>query len=188
MKKLIRKAVRFKGLSVGLDVHKKFIEFCVLSRSGDQTSTGRIDSDRAALVKWIQALRKQGPVQVSLEACGCFVWVFDTLVEQLGRSCVHVAQPSRLHVIANSMEKNDANDAWWLAFFLYEQRLPEAFVAEGVLRDLRIATRELRACTNQRSDQIRRFRSHLAQAGEVIKLKNWHASKLGRAAAKELGP
>jgi transposase len=157
----------------------------VLSRSGEQTSNGRIDSDRASLAKLVVALRKKGPLQVSLEACGCFIWVFDVLVELVGREHVHVAQPSRLHVIANSMEKNDSNDAWWLAYLLYEQRLPEAFVAEGPLRDLRIATRELRAWTNQRSDLIRRFRSHLAQAGETLK-RNWHASKLGRAEAKAL--
>lgn len=185
MKKINRVRARFNGLSVGLDIHKNFIEYCVLTRSGDQGSSGRMASDRATLEKWIQELRKKGPLQVSLEACGCFVWVFDTLVEQLGRKCVHVAQPSRLHVIANSMEKNDSNDAWWLAYLLYEQRLPEAFVAEGALRDLRIATRELRACTNMRSDLIRRFRSHLAQAGETLR-KSWHASKLGRAAAKKL--
>lgn len=186
MKKINRVRARFNGVSVGLDIHKKFIEYCVLSRSGEQTSSGRIDSDRAALEKLIQMLRKKGPLQVSLEACGCFIWVFDVLVELVGREQVHVAQPSRLHVIANSMEKNDSNDAWWLAYLLYERRLPEAFVAEGALRDLRIATRELRAWTNQRSDLIRRFRSHLAQAGEVLKRKNWHASKLGRAEAKTL--
>jgi transposase len=186
MKKIHRVRGRFNGLSVGLDIHKKFIEYCVLSRSGDQLASGRIASDRAALEKLVQALRKRGPLQVALEACGCFVWVFDTLVESIGRDCVRVAQPSRLHVIANSMEKNDSNDAWWLAYLLYEQRLPEAFVAEGFLRELRIATRELRAWTNQRGDLIRRFRSHLAQAGESLKRKNWHASKLGRAEAKEL--
>ncbi len=184
MKKLTRKVVHFKGLTLGLDLHKKFIEWCLLDRKGNELATGRIDSTREALerllVKW-----KGQTLQVCMEACGCFVWVFDFFKEKLGREAVHVAQPSRLHVIANSMEKNDANDAWWLAYLLYEGRLPEAFVAEGSLRDLRIATRELRACTDERSDLLRRFKAHLAQAGVPVP-KNWQASKVGRAKAKEI--
>lgn len=184
MKKLTRKPVHFKGLTVGLDLHKKFIEWCVLDAKGNEKAAGRIDSNRAELAKLLAKWKGQA-LQVCLEACGCFVWVFDFLKEQLGRAAVHVAQPSRLKVIANSLEKNDANDAWWLAYFLYEGRLPEAYVAEGQLRELRIASRELRACTEARSDLLRRFKSHWAQAGQVVP-KNWQSSKVGRAKAKEV--
>jgi transposase len=179
MKKLIRRAVRFKGLSLGLDVHKKFIEFCVLNRRGDEIQAGRVDSTAEALVALVARLKKQEPVQASLEACGCFIWIFDLLAVELGRDAVHVANPARLHVVANSLEKNDSNDAWWLAYALFEGRLPESFVAEGPLRDMRIAARELRAYTDARSDLLRRFKSHLAQAGCSVP-KNWHASKVGR--------
>jgi transposase len=182
MKKLIRKAVRFKGITLGLDVHKKFIEYCVLDREGDELDAGRTGSSPEDLKGLLNKLKKRGPLQACLEACGCFVWIFDLLVVELSREVVHVAQPSRIKVVANSMEKNDANDAWWLAYLLYEGRLPESFVAEGALRDLRIAERELRSYTDLRSDLLRRFKSHLAQAGVVV-AKNWHASKTGRAKA-----
>jgi transposase len=184
MKKLTRKVVRFKGLTLGLDLHKKFIEWCLLDQKGDQIEGGRIGSNEKELRKLLEKWKGQA-LQVCMEACGCFIWVFDLAKAQLGHEAVHVAQPSRLHVIANSLEKNDANDAWWLAYILYEGRLPEAHVAEGKQRDLRIATRELRSYTDQRSDLLRRFKSHLAQAG-VGAPKNWHASKVGRAKAKEL--
>lgn len=183
MKKLTRKAVRFKGLTLGLDLHKKFIEWCLLDRAGEEIAGGRIGSTREGLEKLLSKWAGQ-PLQVCMEACGCFIWVFDFFKEKLGKAAVHVAQPSRVHVIANSMEKNDANDAWWLAYLLYEGRLPEAYVAEGALRDLRIATRELRAYTEERSDLLRRFKSHLAQAGIGI-AKNWHASGKGRDAARQ---
>ena len=147
MKKLNRKGERFKGQTLGLDIHKKFIEYCVLDGEGDEVATGRIESSREELQGLVVKLKKQGAVQASLEACGCFIWVFDLLVRELSREVVHVAQPSRIHVIANSMEKNDANDAWWLAYLLFEGRLPESFVVEGVMRNLRIAERELRSYT-----------------------------------------
>ena len=184
MKKLHRNAVHFKGLTLGLDLHKKFIEWSLMDRQGNETDLGRINSTREELEKLLARWKGQ-PLQVSMEACGCFVWVFDLLKEKLGRETVHVAQPSRLHVIANSMEKNDSNDAWWLAYLLYEGRLPEAMVAEGSLRDLRVTTRELRFYTDKRSDLLRRFKSHLAQAGQCIP-KNWQASVKGRDAAQKI--
>jgi hypothetical protein len=120
-----------------------------------------------------------------LEACGCFVWIFDLLVEELGRAQVHVAQPGKMEVIGKSQEKDDASDAWWLAYELYERRLPEAFVAEGQLRELRIAVRELRWCTDARSDQLRRFLSHWAQMGGQVS-RGWHVSKAKRAPVREM--
>lgn len=182
MKKVSRKGGQFKGVTLGLDLHKKFIEWCLLDKRGDEMASGRINSTPEDLQKLLARWKGQ-PLQVAIEACGCFVWVFDLLKEALGGAAVHVAQPSRLHVIANSMEKNDANDAWWLAYFLYEGRLPEAYVAEGELRDLRIYTRELRSSTNARGDLLRRFKSHLAQAGASVP-KNWQASKVGWEAAR----
>lgn len=182
MKKLLRKTVGFKGCTLGLDLHKTFIQFCVLDQQGDEVESGRIESSVQDLKALVTRLKLNGAVQASLEACGCFVWAFDLLVGELPRNAVHVAQPGRLHVIINSMEKNDRNDAWWLAYYLFEGRLPESFVAEGSLRDLRIAARELRSYINTRSDMLRRFKSHLAQAG--IKLQSgWHVSKAGRARA-----
>lgn len=185
MKKLARRAVRFKGLTLGLDVHKDFIEYCVLDKKGDESNSGRIGSSEKELRKFLAELKPRGAMQACLEACGCFVWIFDLLVEELGREQVHVGQPSRIHVIANSMEKNDANDAWWLSYLLYEGRLPECFVAEGELLNLRIASRELRSYTDLRGDLLRRFKSHLAQAGKKVP-KNWHTSKVRRDEAEKV--
>lgn len=179
MKKLQRRRDRFKGWSIGLDVHKRFIQYSVLDQKGDEVSNGRIDSRRSCVSKLVSEWLDQGAVQVSLEACGCFVWIFDLLVEALGRTRVHVAQPSRLKAIAISSEKTDATDAWWLAHYLYEGQLPEAFVAEGALRELRMAVRELRAVTGEHSDLKRRFRSLLAQSGEALR-QNAFETKVGQ--------
>jgi transposase len=184
MKKLHRKSVRFKGLTIGLDLHKGFIQYSVFDRRGNEIALGRIKSSRDQLMKLIGEFRKKDAVQVAIEACGCFLWVFDLLAKELGREQVHVAQPARLAVIAHSQEKNDANDAWWLAYLLWEGRLAEAHVAEGALRELRIAGREVRWYTDQRSDLIRRLRSHLAQEGIGLP-KGWHTSKLKREATRE---
>jgi transposase len=95
-------------------------------------------------------------------------------------------------VIAEAGEKTDASDAWWLAYLLQEGRLPEAFVAEGELRELRVACRELRSVTDERSDLKRRLRSHLAQLGVTFASSAWSSgpgrvvieARVGEAQAK----
>lgn len=169
MKKLQRSVVRFKGKTLGLDLHTRVIQYSVLDASGDETANESMAADAALLIQLIDRLTCDGtPVQVVLEASGCFVWAYDLLVKLLGRDRVHVAAPSKVRVIAEAGEKTDATDAWWLAYLLYEGRLPKAFVAEGDLRELRIACREHRGVVEERSDLMRRMRSHLAQLGMKI--------------------
>jgi transposase len=188
MKKLHRRAERFKGWTLGLDVHKSFIQYVVLDQAGNEREGESIKSGKkelGALVERLSAEVGSGRVQVVLEACGCFVWVYDLLVEKLGRQVVHVAAPGKVKVIAQSGEKTDATDAWWLAYLQWDGRLPKAFVAEGDLRELRIAWRERRSVVEQRSDLMRRLRSHLAQLGESLGKSVW-ASVKGRMEVQEL--
>lgn len=189
MKKLHRRPDRFKGTTVGIDLHKSFLQYSVLSQDGDEIETGRVGSRPEALIKllnqWCAAgdseagsgVTPGGQVQVCLEASGCFLWAYDLLADRLGAALVHVAAPSKVRVIADSMEKNDDNDAWWLAYLLWEARLPEAFVAEGDLRELRIASRELRSVVDERSDLKRRLKSHLAQLGLGFSASDWASIK-----------
>ena len=101
MKKLTRSGVRFKSLTMGLDLHKKFIEYCVLDRWGNEFASGGINSDREGMEKLLEKWKGQD-LQVCIEACGCFVWVFDLLKEKRSCEVVHVAQSGRIRVIANS--------------------------------------------------------------------------------------
>lgn len=182
MRKLTRHAERFKGMTVGLDVHSRVIEYVILDRQGDEECCGRVDATKAGLKRLFTRVGRR-KAQYSLEACSCFLWVRDALVARVGQECVHVAQPHRVRPIANSLEKNDANDAWWLAYLCFEGRLPEAYVAEGEVRELRIATRELRSAVHRRSDLIRRFRSHLVQEGRRLTARDIH-TVAGRAMAR----
>jgi transposase len=183
MKTLQRKGKGFKGYTIGLDLHLSFIQVVVLDKQGNDAEGKRIAFKKEALEKLLAEWKARGDVQVVFEACGCFVWVFELAVKLLGRERVHAAHAAKIRMIANSAEKNDHNDAWWLAYLLCERRLPEAFVAEGELLELRLAGRTLRHFTDTRSDLIRRVRSSLAQMGEKLS-KGWHTSALKRAAAK----
>lgn len=183
MKTLLRKGKGFKGYTIGLDLHQSFIQVVVLDKKGNDAESKRIGFKKDALEKLFAEWKARGEVQVVFEACGCFLWVFDLAVRVLGRKQVHAAHAAKIRMISASGEKNDHNDAWWLAYLLYERRLPEAFVAEGELLELRLASRELRSYTDLRSDLIRRVRSSLLQIGEKLP-KGWHTSKLKCAETK----
>lgn len=184
MKKLKRAGKRFKGFTVGMDVHKKFIEYVVMNRQGDEVAKGRMKTSWEEIVKLLEAWMKEGAVQVAFEASGSCYWIFDGLVKKLGRERVQVAHAGKVKVIAESGEKNDENDAWWLAYLQWDRRLPKSYLPEGVLRELRIAGRELRYVTEQRADLLRRFRSLMTQQGEVLP-KSWWTSRAKRQVARE---
>ena len=177
MQKLRRRPQRFEGISVGLDLHKKFTQYSVLDQAGDELANERLASREQALIGLIDQLEAEhGAVQVAIEASGCFLWAYDVLVERLGHGRVQVAAPSKVTVIAQSQQKTDANDAWWLAYLLWEGRLPQAYVAQGDLRELRIACREFRSVTDERSDLMRRMGSHLRQLGLSVRSNDWSSA------------
>ena len=140
MKKLVRPVQKVKAGAVGLDVHRATIVFTWMDRHGDEVEQGRIEGSATALRGLIE--RIPSPLHVAFEAGRSTFRVPDLLVSIVGEEAVHVAQPKKIRAIANSTEKNDFNDSWWLAFLTHEGRLPECHVPTGTMRKLRLAARE----------------------------------------------
>src|SRR5437868_6841673 len=170
---------------IGLDVHQQVIVACRLDRKGGRVGEHSFPGTREGFEEFLRDVVGRRKPHVALEACGGFLWVYDALVERLGAAKVHLAQPRRIQMIANSTSKNDRNDAFWLAYLTFEGRLPEAHVPESVYRELRIASRERIHAVQGRSDAIRRLRSHLRQMGERLPTKAFDTKK-GRAFLEEL--
>ncbi len=153
---------------VGLDVHKSFIAYSLLDRRGQERESGRIRSSRASLSRLFDEKIGRRRTHIAFEASRSSLWVYRLGAERLGKDRVHVAQASRIRAIANSQEKNDANDAWWLAYLTHEGRLPESYVPPDEILELRIATRERHNAVKVRTKIINRLKGHLAQLGEVV--------------------
>lgn len=168
MKKLSDPVRKVNAQCVGLDVHKSVTVFCVLDAEGRTVEEGRFPSTRSGFVDFIEQRLKAGPTHFTFEASRSSLWVYGVMREHLEEDYIHVAQAKRIRAIANSNEKNDSNDAWWLAYLTYEGRLPEAYVPGTAILDLRIATRERTACVRQRTKVINRLKAHLAQIGAVV--------------------
>jgi transposase len=172
VRKIASRVAKVKAESLGLDVHQEMTAFCLLGRNGDEVEAGRIDGGREALEALLDRVVGRKKTHVSLEACGGSLWVYDLLVKRYGKERVHIAHARKVAAIANSREKNDANDAFWLAYLTLEGRLPESYIPEGAYRELRVATRERYRAVMALATDIRLVKCHFRQMGVKPPVKN----------------
>jgi transposase len=168
MKKLIPSVEKVNAEVIGLDVHKDLTVFSHLNRRGEEVESGKLASSREDLCLFLKSRVGRRKTHIAFEASRSSLWVYEMLVGMYGKDRVHLGQASKIRAIANSKRKNDFNDAWWLAYLTYEGRLPESYVPEGNVLELRIATRERMDAVRRRTKVINRLRSHLAQIGEQV--------------------
>lgn len=172
MKKPTHRLQKVKAESLGLDVHQGVTAYCLLDRKGEETTSGKIRGGREALEALLKQLVGRKRTHISLEASGGSLWVYDLLVERYGKERVHIAHARKIAAIANSREKNDDNDAFWLAYLTQEGRLPESYVPEGEYRELRVATRERVRAVRTHSLELRRLKCHFRQMGVEAPVKD----------------
>ena len=190
MKKFTTPVQKVNAQVIGLDVHKALIAYCILDRGGREIASGTVGGDPAALEQLLHEFVGRKKSHLAFETSGHSLWVYDLLVERYGAERVHVAQAKKIRAIANSQQKNDANDAFWLAYLTHEGRLPEAYVPPTDYRELRLATRERIEAVRRRTVLFQRVRSHLAQLGRRIgagTLRSAKARACVQAIADEIG-
>ena len=129
---------------VGLDVHKREVEACILDHAGQIVLRKRIACLRPALQEFIRE-HLQPTDQVALEAttnCWCVAQVFQPHVAR-----VVVSNPLATKAIASAKVKTDKVDALVLAQLLRCDYLPEVWQPDE-------QTKELRRLTGRRSGLV----------------------------------
>ena len=119
--------------SIGLDVHKRTISYCVKDAAGRVHMEGKIGSTRRELDGWIQTLPQ--PRTIAMEATIFTGWIYDHLLPHAEQ--VKVAHPLMLRAIAAAKRKNDRIDASKIADCLRCDFLPECHMASTEIRDRR---------------------------------------------------
>ena len=123
---------------IGLDVHRKFSQVCVMDATGQvqqQRRLGHEDADQ--LVRFFEAFDRDTPV--AMEATVSWMWLADLLGE-LGLD-VHLAHPAGIKMIAASRLKTDKVDARTIAHLLRTELLPESYLAPPHVRHERLLLR-----------------------------------------------
>ena len=119
---------------IGIDVHGKYSQVCVLDGEGSVLGQERWEHDQVSQLQ--QRLGELVPgTPAVLEATGCWMWLAEQL-EAAGLE-VYLAHAAKVRLIAEARLKTDRVDAEVLAQLLRTGFLPEAYLAPREVRDQR---------------------------------------------------
>ena len=133
---------------VGLDVHKRFIEVCILDARGKVVFRGKADCRRDALVRFAKERLRRSD-RLALEATTNTWPVVDVL--QSFVADVVVGNPLKIKAIAEAKVKTDKVDAEVLAQLLRCDYLPSVWQPDESTRQLRGWLTHRAALMTQRS-------------------------------------
>lgn len=133
---------------VGLDVHKHFVEVCVIDGKGKVLSRGRVNCGRDELLRFAtQELRKTD--RVALEATMNTWPVVEILRPHVAQ--IVVGNPVKTRVIAEAKVKTDKVDAEVLAQLLRCDYLPDVWQPDAATQAQRRLLTHRTALTGQRT-------------------------------------
>jgi transposase len=151
-------------VTVGLDLHKRYITGCALDPSGSVLSEHRrLEPSLDALGRWLGGLPQ--PVTVAMEATLYWHWLERQLTER-GVS-VLVAHPYQVKLIWQARTKTDPIDARKLAELARAKLLPAIWIPDPTTRALRQLLRGRVFLVRQRT--VMRNRIHAYLTAETLR-------------------
>jgi transposase len=129
---------------IGLDVHKRVIEVCVVDSSGSVVHRERLACERDAITRFAEQVLKNSDA-VALEAT-TNTWAVVAMLEPVA-SRVVVANPLKTRAIAEARIKTDKIDALVLAQLLRADFLPAVWIPDQRTRRMRSLTHRRAALT-----------------------------------------
>lgn len=121
-------------MNVGLDVHKRMSYYTIMDEEGNELESEKILTTREGLDEFAESLPKNAKVALEASTSGLFVYEY---LNDLGID-VHLAHPTLVKPFAKKHAKTDKIDSKVLAELLRMNHLPESYVPEGEMRDLRL--------------------------------------------------
>ena len=151
---------------VGIDLHRRRSVIVRMTTDGDPLECIRISNDVERLTT-VMARAGESP-EVVLEATYGWYWAVDALREQGAQ--VHLAHPLGVKAFEYRRVKNDERDARDLADLLRMGRLPEAWIAPPVTRELRELVRHRAKLVGMRSNCKAQIHAVLAKCGIQVSM------------------
>ena len=146
---------------VGIDLHRSRSVIVRMTAEGERLDAVRIVNDPMALVA--EVAKAGDRPEVVLEATYGWYWAADVLAE--AGANVHLAHPLGIRGFTARRVKNDYRDAADLADLLRMGRLPEAWIAPAVVRELRELVRHRCRLVDRRSGLKASVHAVLAKQG-----------------------
>jgi transposase len=118
---------------IGCDMHKKYSVFVEMDETGKASRPMRVEHRNGELEAYLSKVAPGTPI--AIEASGGWYWMFD-LMESVGLKPV-LANALKVRNQIKSSNKTDGGDALGLAMLVRNGTLPEVWVPDARLRDLR---------------------------------------------------
>lgn len=148
--------------TIGIDLHQKRSRYVMVNQEGRVLAKRTIASTPEAFRETFGALEARN-TQVALEATINWYWAVDIL-DELGIE-VHLANPHKVRLIAESTIKTDTVDATALAQLLRLNWLPESRITPQAMRLLRERLRYRITLVSMRTAVKCRIRALLGKVG-----------------------
>jgi len=145
---------------VGLDVHKKFLQFAIIDQDGQLLQEGKVPMDRRALQQFAEGLLQPSD-EVALESTTNAWAVADLLEPYVAKVVVSNALATK--AIAWAKVKTDKVDARVLAQLLRCDYLPEVWRPDETTRRMRRLSNRRMALVKQTTMARNRIHAALAQ-------------------------
>ena len=172
---------------VGLDIHKKTINYCVKLADGTVVREGVVPATRQGLDGLVAKLPQ--PWVGAMEATIFTGWVYDHLRPH--SAALKVAHPLMLRAIAEAKRKNDCIDARKITDLLRVDLLPECYMAPVEIRERRRELRYRNLLVRQRTQTKNKVSGLLMECGiqyhkQKLHQKRYFSELLKRQGAEEL--
>ena len=145
---------------VGLDIHKEFCVATEMDEEGNIIRDGRIETSREAIEEFFSSVERG---KVAIESTGIWDYIYEIL-DVLGLE-VKLVNPVKARAIAAAKIKTDKVDATILAHLLRSNLIPEVYIGNREMRELKRLINE-RLLMKKIGNQIKnRIRSELLRRG-----------------------
>ena len=153
---------------IGLDIHKKDIQACVLDENGKFVLGERIRTDVVDIGHFFEKIERMNDddLPVVIEATGFYFWIHDVIRDR--NHDVKVVHPAAAKGMMKERSKTDRNDAYMLARLLRMGELDGIYVPSKEVRDMREPTRHRESLVRKKGDLKREVLAHLLQKGVKV--------------------
>jgi transposase len=159
-------------LYCGIDVHKERFVGCIMQKDGKIVREHSFKPTKEALQNFLCAM----PIsEIAIEACGIWRGAYN-LLKDLGYK-VKLANPLKTHLIA-CKKKTDKVDAKTLADLLRTNYLPEVFIPDEEILELRDLCRHKSNITRLKVIVQNKIKGYLLREGITYPKRLWNHKAL----------
>lgn len=150
-------------LYVGVDLHQHYFYATVMNEDGKVLREDKVETLALEMKNFFEPLVERDIVEIAVEPISSWYWFYE-MVESFGCS-VHLANPLKVKAIASARIKTDKIDSGILAHLLRTNLLPEAYIPNRSIRDLKELLRTRASLVHLRTEVKNKIHAILHKTG-----------------------